>query len=513
MSIFSKVLFLIAFALSSVMTAAYAGDEPPNDEPVPFVCDGEAYTVRNTPGEFYLIDQSVSPFDFTQIKLGPLTGPFGLGGAIVPIQANNIGYRVVDNLIYGVALKATTPNTFNLNLGLIKIDSAGNVFPVPTFPDISALPQRFLAGDIDPNSDKMYLNDYPTTSPMQVVDLATLIVTPMVIGPTAGVNVADWAVNPVDGNLYGADGLCNPVAQIYKLNVNTGAITALATPVGGLGLPCSNSGNAQYYGGSWFNAQGKLFVYRNNDFIYEVDITQSPPVVDSIQQGKAGSSQFNDATACAAGVPIVDKFYTYTNNNWEPRCVSYEDILNEFNEVIGQECTEYRLPNINLDDDIFADNLPQNEDDAFVLLGKELNDKTVINPGQYFAVSNIQIPIEQDVTVLEDFADCLDIGMVNPFSVPGGVQVVLITKDGDVIDISGQLANGIGGSIELYNDHVIVHAENLPAESVLRVMVKFQPNDDLDMIGLMCTNREVILDENGEETNVLDTADLVVEEK
>ncbi len=484
-----SIKYLIIIMISFYFLAAQ-----PEPTPSPFVCDGEAYTVRSDPGKLYRINQNVTPFIFTQIG-GVLEGPFGVGGSLIPIQVNNIGYRVVDNMLYGIAL--ASPTRPNHNYGLVKIDSLGNVFSVPTFPDIEQIPKRFLAGDIDPNTDKMYLNTYPTTSPMYVVDLSTLTVTEKALF-LAGriINVADWAVNPLDGKLYGADGRCNPKAQIYQLDPMTGIIINLGNPVG---LPCSDSGNAQYYAGAWFNAQGELFIYRNNDYIYKIDISQSPPILIGEQQGGAGSSTFNDAAACLAGVPLIDKFYTFANNNWELRCA------NEF-------CTEYRLPNIGLDNDIFADPLPQNSMGQFILLGKETRRKTVINPGQYIAVSNIKVLARQDIWFREDFSDCTGIGAVKPARVPGGVQVVLITKDGDVKAIDGELARGFGGSIELTSDYVLVHVENVPADSVLRIMVKFHPHDNLGMIGMTCTNHGIILDEETQEI-ARGSAELTIEAK
>jgi hypothetical protein len=468
-----KVLIILAICLS--FTGAFA-----QEEPVPFVCDGTAYTVRDTPGEFFWIDQSVSPFQFTQIG-SILQGPFGLDGALVDIQVNNIGYRATDDLVYGVALRAPMLNNFNY--GLVKLDRLGNVFHVSTNPEVSLIPKRFLAGDIDPNLDLMYLNTYPASSPMYIVDLSTLTRTEQALTLTTSANVADWAVNPLDGKLYGADGLCNPNAQIHQLDPGTGIVNNLGNPAG---LPCSNSGNAQYYGGAWFNAAGHLFVYRNNDYIYEVDLDLMEVV--SSQEGGAGSSTFNDAAACSVydeSPPITaDKFYTYTNNNWTPRCVSYDEY---------QNCTEYVPANIN-DGEVFAANLPKNDQEQYVLLGKSLKNKerTVVNPGQYFAVVNIDVEDDIDVLVQEDFSGCLDIGTVNPYSVPGGVQVVLIDKDGYVYQIDGDLAQGIGGYIVLDEGYVEVFAEDVPAGSMLRVMVKFQPSDADDIIGLSCTNNAYI---------------------
>jgi len=468
------VSMFVLICLSLVINPVWA-----QDDPVPFACTGDAYTVRADPAELFLIDQDVTPFQFTPIG-GPLSGPFGAGGAEVPIQANNLGYDTVENLLYAVALPSGTVVGAG-NYGIIKLDSNGTVFPVGS-PVGLPTDVRFLAGDISTDGSTYYVNTYPSST-LYTVDLNTMVATPVALtgGP---VNVADWAYNPDNGMLYGAVGE-GPAAltggEIFELNPGTGQITSVGQPNG---LPLGDSGPARYYGGAWFDANGTLFLYRNNDVIYTIDL--AGPTVENVQNGGAGPSLFNDATACAAGTPVIDKFYTYTNNDWSLRCAIYD----------LDECVEYRLPNINVDDDIFADPLPQNAAGDFVLLGKELRRKTVINPGQYFAVSNIEAIQDQDVLVEEDFSDCLDIGTVNPFSVPGGVQVVLIDASGDVYDISGDLANGNGGYIDLQSDRAFVYVENVPAGSTLRVMVKFKPLDELDMIGRSCTNYEILVDED-----------------
>ena len=491
-----RSLVLIALVALSLPTGS-VWSQVPND-PVPFECTGEAYTVRDSPAELFRIDQSVEPFVFDQIG-GTMTGPFGAGGADIPIQVNNIGYDSVENLVYGVAIPARVP-IVNTNYGIIKIDATGKVFPVPT-----ALPgaPRFLAGDVSTDGSTMYLNAYPTGGVMYIVDLDTLAVTSRALtgGP---VNVADWAYNPLDGMLYGAVGI-GPTAPtgapIYQLNPDTGVISVLGYPPG---LPLANSGDAQYYGGAWFNQFGRLFVYRNSDEIYEIDL-DVPEIVKSCV-GEAGPSTFNDAAACAAENPTIEKFYTYTNNDWSLRCAAYET-----DPLTGVEiCVEYRLPNVGEDDDIFADNLDQNGAGQFVLHGKERKRKTVVNPGQYIAVSNIMTLSTQDVRVLEDFSDCTDIGTVNPFSVPGGVQVVLIDQNGDVHDIDDDLAAGIGGFIELTGDDALVYVEDVPANSTLRVMVKFQPSDALGIIGLSCINHEILVDADGDEIRRA-SAGLVIE--
>jgi hypothetical protein len=475
--------FLSKLPLQTVLMALFliVGPAWAQDEPVPFECTGDAYTVRTSHAELFRIDQSVMPFVFDQ--MGPaLQGPFGTGGALIDIQANNLGYDTIENILWAVAM----PVSGNFNYGLIKIDSTGKVFPVA-----SALPRntRYLAGDVSTDGMFLYINNYGTSANMQVVDLDTAIVTqlPLIGGP---VNVGDWAYNPIDGKLYGAVGLgaTNTTgATVHRLDPDTGVISLVGAPPG---LPLASGGDAQYYGGAWFNEFGRLFLYRNSDYIYEIDLSV-PEIVEEFP-GDAGSSQLNDAAACSAENPTVNKFYTHTNNDWSDRCASYF--------IVDDTCETYRLPNTYLDDDIFANPLDQINDE-FVLFGQVNGKKTVVTPGQYIAVSNIKVITEQDVWVVEDFSDCTDIGSVNPFKVPGGVQVVLIDANGDVYDIDDDLALGIGGFIELTDDYALVHVDAVPAGSTLRVMVKFMPDRKVN-IGDSCTNHEILFDEYPDDPGV-----------
>jgi hypothetical protein len=301
--------------------------------------------------------------------------------------------------------------------------------------------------------------------------------------------------------LYGAVGLGDPSedSTIYKLDPDTGIIEVHAVC---LDLPMAMSGPEQWYGGAWFDANDYLFVYRNSDYIYKIQITAGPG--EGIHEefwGDAGPSSFNDAAACALGLGQIEKFYTYTWNDWSLRCESY--VPDPDTGAPTDVCAEYRRPNIGLDDDIFADPLDQ-VGDEFVLYGKVTKKKTVVTPGQYIAVSNIDVTVEHDVWILEDFEDCTDIGSVNPYSVPGGVQVVLIDADGNVWDIDDDLAAGIGGSIALEPTYALVHVESVPVGSTVRVMVKFAPHDEV-AIGDSCVNYEILYDAdpfgNGIETD------------
>jgi len=460
----------------------------------PFVCTGEAFTVRGNPtqAQLFLIDQTVEPFDFTPIGM-PAMGPFGIGGSPIALQLNNLGYRVADNLLYAVAM----PLSGNSNFGIVTIDMTGTVTPfLPATTPGWPANVRLLAGDVSVDGKTMYVNTYPT-SKLYIVDLEAKTVTNVTISGGEKY-VADWAVNPDDGNLYGGEANGSGLANVYQLTP-AGALTDLGQVAGLL----RQGGNGQYFGGSWFMSDGTLVLYRNSDFIYCINLLTSPPTLMDEFEGDGVDSTLNDAAACAAiNPPLIDKFYTHTWNDWSLRCAAY--VIDPLTGEETDECAEYRLPNINDDDDIFADNLPTSGG-AFVLTGKVRGKKTVVNPGQYIAVSNVSVYATQDVWVLEDFSACVDpdfgIGNVFPFNVPGGVQVVLIDDDGNVHDIDDDLALGIGGWIDLQPNYARVHVENVLAGSVLRVMVKFQPYNDTDrpMIGRVCKNREVLQEPVGED--------------
>lgn len=243
------------------------------------------------------------------------------------------------------------------------------------------------------------------------------------------------------------------------------------------------------------DGKGNLWVAALNGNLWQYDLTTGvatprSPIIPGLD---------DPAPAFGPGsLPSIEKFYTYTNNNWAPRCA-------EYNATTG-ECITYRPANVNLDNDVFASMLPQ-ADDSFLLYGKEIGKKTVVTPGQYIAVSVVEVPLEQDIMVVEDFSNCTSIGPVNPNRVPGGVQVVLVDESGDVHDIDDDLAAGIGGSITLDGGAATVHVSGVPAGSELRVMVKFQPTDEKGIIGASCTNYENLLDETG---NVLEDTSAVL---
>jgi hypothetical protein len=298
-----KVLFVMVAVL------AMAGAAGAQMGPTPFECTGEAYTVRGNPtqAQLYLIDQSGSPFIFVEVGSGATLSscPADLpsGATCTPgqaIQLNNLGYNTVDDLLYAVAM----PLSGNYNYGIVQIDSTGAVFPLgyPGTPWPKTV--RLLAGDVDPAGDVMYVTTYPSGT-LYTVDLGTGAVSS--VSTSQSVWVADWTVNPLDGMLYGGAGEKNCTypnpGLVYRLDPSNGEIADLGEVTG---LPCyDGSGDPErYYGGSWFKSNGTLVLYRNVDWIYEVNITTNPPTLVDDFAGTAVTSSLNDAAACAAGPDV-----------------------------------------------------------------------------------------------------------------------------------------------------------------------------------------------------------------
>jgi hypothetical protein len=219
-----------------------------------------------------------------------------------------------------MALKVFVPSNSaaNGNYGIVAIDSAGTVFPVaiPAPSPILGLGNnnyRFPAGDVTPDGSTMYVNAQVTSNAsdanrrLYIVDLTAAPVTAAFKDKTrpAGftvVNVADWAVNPIDGLLYGA----SYAGQIFSMDPTTSPNATMATVTSAGFLPGGSPGQPlDAYGGCWFSADGHFFAYRNRGEIYEIDLV-TPAILTS--QFGGPSSTFNDAAACtlAGTAPDID---------------------------------------------------------------------------------------------------------------------------------------------------------------------------------------------------------------
>ncbi|MEE8525133.1 MAG: hypothetical protein V3T72_14445, partial [Thermoanaerobaculia bacterium] len=273
-------------AVGQVVNTATASSDPTSDVqdghsepvvgggPMPFLCDGEAYLVRNADAQLTRIDPSTSPF--TLVDVGPAAG----------IEYNNLGFRSTDGLLYAVELSSSS------NVQILRIDATGTVTGLGRPPGLPSGP-RFDGGDVSSDGGTMYIT--AVNRPLYRLDLTSVptlpAVTSVAISGASGF-VFDWAASPIDGLLYGGD---SSHGQLAILDPATGSRTDVNLVDTGLGtLPAGTA-----FGGAWFDAAGRLFLYRNGGEIYAVDL--SVPAIVDVRTGGPGSSR-NDSAACVQDV-------------------------------------------------------------------------------------------------------------------------------------------------------------------------------------------------------------------
>jgi hypothetical protein len=202
----------------------------------------------------------------------------------------------------------------------------------------------------------------------------------------------------------------------------------------------------------------------------------------------------------------------------------------------------FRPRNINSEgENTLAFPLPIDPDSGKFLLEAVLKKNGEIlnyNPGQYYAITKVNVTANIDVLkIWEMFGDCTDrtgddaddllpsMGEMNPDKVPGGAAVVIVDPDGNVFDLSDELAESgaLTKSDENGNGRTDdAHAElgHIEKGSMVLMYVKFAPGlrgEDIDELAdedLMCTNSEEVEAMIGDfATSTVAVADLIVKPK
>ena len=185
-----------------------------------------ASPAAGTPTRLYRLDTAQRPYTLGKI-----------GGDIVS-PVNAIGYRSTDHSLYGYRLTG--------KLGIVKIDPDTGATRFLGSPRGLPTSKSYIAGDVSPDSSTYYL--YGNKSGvLRKVDLETRRASSVKLSKK--INVADLAVSPNDGKLYGVakDG------KLLKVDPRTGRVTARGVAeLGGGG-----------YGATWFTAKGDLIAYEN----------------------------------------------------------------------------------------------------------------------------------------------------------------------------------------------------------------------------------------------------------
>ena len=286
---------MLAGAVCAALYLA-AGAAPASAQALsPFVCTGEAFIIQESDADLFVVDQTVTPFEFIAVA-----GAQNLG-----FEINNLGFNRADGFLYG--WHRTSP-TADPEQEVVTIDSVGTVTGLGTGglppPLDDSTTDRFNAGDVSPDGMLMYLNQNGA-GPIYTLNLPalTLADSETISGGTG--RVADWTAHPTDGMLYGGDDGDGELAILdptdgTRMDVAVAGCAVISATCDSAALPTSTG-----FGGAWFNAAGRLFLFLNNDGggmgkIFAIDDPSGSPQIVRTQSGP--SSQFNDAAACIQNV-------------------------------------------------------------------------------------------------------------------------------------------------------------------------------------------------------------------
>lgn len=199
-----------------------------------FICQGDFYLALTDGAVFTTVYEVGIDSDFGTVAFQPLNA------TTTGKDLNAMGFRSVDNFIYGV-------DSGSLDVYRVGIDGVAR-----TVSELASDPYlQYVAGDITP--DGRFLVVIGTSSFQDEVigfidlDSPTYDYTEIWLeGPD--VRSADVAFDPIDGTLYGFDGIHH---RLVTYDIHTGLIKADFPP----------TDQALLMGGLFFDAFGKLFGY------------------------------------------------------------------------------------------------------------------------------------------------------------------------------------------------------------------------------------------------------------
>jgi hypothetical protein len=319
--------------------------------------------------EAYMVSGSDSVWSTLDLVTGAeVQDPDGYLQAI-----NAIGYNVKDRRIWGYDLGKDNgtltrtardrsgsswvtafvgpitglPSGQNLDIG--DVDEDGVLYLA------SRLGPKFYKVDVDPDSDT-YL-DY--LGEVSFTDKANVAVS---------IEVADWAFNPKDGQLYGVSGTNEANGELFRFNPATGVVEELGAAFAAGGCSFCGSGGI-VFGAVFFDADGFFYIARNQTpgEIYRLDL-RTPPVTDYNEAANTvlfsnrsgGPVDQNDGAMCPQAKVHLDfgdapgsYGTTLAENGPRHRLAGYSETANKGNLMLGSKVgSEFDgNPNVPADND------------------------------------------------------------------------------------------------------------------------------------------------------------------
>jgi len=164
--------------------------------------------------------------------------------------------------------------------------------------------------------------------------------------------------------------------------------------------------------------------------------------------------------------------------------------------------TDYTWEGNTETDDVLADELPTDDQGKFVAFAQvHKNGKyTGTNPGAMYALTTIEVLADIDALWVEEiYGECTgDDGILQFVSKKEtrNVKVAIADSNDDVTELTDDLYNDVGGSIDATLEEANVHIEQpIEAGSTVYVLVKFKDNPsnievDEGVVDVMCDNVE-----------------------
>ncbi|WP_395374600.1 DUF6923 family protein [Marinicella sp. W31] len=252
---------------------------------VAFSCNDGPFIVGATSSQptpnLYQINTSTIPFTFTVVST---TGS--------NISYNAIGYRISDNLIYGIEEAGVGSSSANL----VQIDATGTTTDLGL---INGLPiDRYISGDFDTSGNYYVSNSESNT--IFIIDVDSRAVTNQ-FSYTANYRFSDLSYNPVDGMLY-AISTINTLApdeagQLLRIDPSNGSLTEVGNSSGG------NSG----IGSISFDANGTLYAVDNLSVgVYSINISNGNTTLISTSPAFSRADSAHCANAIFSGpTPVL----------------------------------------------------------------------------------------------------------------------------------------------------------------------------------------------------------------
>lgn len=190
---------------------------------------------------------------------------------------NGLGFNENDRYLYGWSYEHGQPARIH------------NDWSVEPLGDINVTNQNYFVGDVSATDNTYYVYRRGQNYGLFAISLDPddsdyLTMRRVVDGTTLNLRIADFAVNPVDDQLYAVE--FN--GSLHRIDRSSGTATELA-----------DVGVAGTFGAAYFDNEGNMYIGRNNDgSIFRIPVSAGDFNAELFASGPASNS--NDGSRCAS---------------------------------------------------------------------------------------------------------------------------------------------------------------------------------------------------------------------